>query len=115
MTLSGQRCAKLENTMGIFSFNSDFDVKVSHPQEVAFENFLSYVNKNRSLKLTKSEKCQKLAFTKSTSLFSWPIDFEITFKVIDENTTQLSVKSESGTIDFGKAKGMINDIVKEIY
>ena len=115
MTLSGQRCAKLENTMGIFSFNSDFDVKVSHPQEVAFENFLSYVNKNRSLKLTESEKCQKLAFTKSTSLFSWPIDFEITFKGIDENTTQLSVKSESGTIDFGKAKGMINDIVKEIY
>ena len=56
--------------MGIFSFNSDFDVKVNHPQEDAFEKILSYVNKNRSLKLTESEKCQKLAFTKSTSLFS---------------------------------------------
>lgn len=101
--------------MGFFSFNSEFEITVNHPQEEAFKRMLSYVNKNRSLKLVATEPSEKLFFTKGTSLFSWPIDFEITFEEIDQNNTKLSVKSESGTLDLGKAKGMINDIVTEIY
>ncbi len=101
--------------MGFFSFNSEFEISVKHPKEEAFERMLSYVKKSNSLKLTEAERFEKLLFTKGTSLFSYPIDFEIIFEEFDHNETKLSVKSESGTIDFGKAKGMINDIVKEIY
>ena len=38
-----------------------------------------------------------------------------TISAIDEHKTRLSVNSSSGTIDWGKAKGLVNDIVKEIY
>jgi hypothetical protein len=41
--------------------------------------------------------------------------FSITFKEIDKGSTQLSVSSASSSLDFGQAKGIINDIVKEIY
>ena len=101
--------------MGFFSLNSEFEITVNHPKEKAFKNLLSYVEKSRSLKLTKTEKFEKMFFTKGTTLFSWPIDFEIFFEEIDKDSTKLSVKSESETIDFGKAKGMFNDIVKKIY
>ena len=98
----------------INSFRGDCDVRVWLCQ-IAKNCYYSYVKKSNSLKLTEAERFEKLLFTKGTSLFSYPIDFEIIFEEFDHNETKLSVKSESGTIDFGKAKGMINDIVKEIY
>lgn len=101
--------------MGFFSFNSEFEITVNHSKKDAFDRFYDYVNDQSSLKVTASEKAKKLFFTKGTSLFSYPIDFKIYFEEIDKNNTKLSVKSESGTLDLGKAKGIINDIVKEIY
>ena len=101
--------------MGFFSFNSEFEILVNLPKEEAFERMCSYVNKNESLTQIKTKKFEKLFFTKGTSLFSYPIDFEIIFRAIDDSNTKLSVKSKSGTLDLGKSKGIINDIVKEIY
>lgn len=101
--------------MSIFSLRSEFEITVKHPKEEAFGRFHSYVKKNRNLNLTDFEKCNIITFTKGMSLLSLPIDFEINFKEDGENQTVLTVKSSSGTIDWGKAKGIINDIVKEIY
>ena len=106
---------KKNNIMGFFSFNSEFEVTVNHPKEEAFESLRSYVEESWSIKLTKAEKFEKLFFTKGMTLLSLPIDFEVSFEEIDKNNTMLSVKTESGTMDFGKAKGMFNDIVKKIY
>ena len=99
--------------MGLFS--SEFEVVVKHSKEEAFDRFLSYVNKTKNLKLTQSNRCESIGYTRQTSLLSWPIDFFITFKEDGPNQTKLMVESASGTVDFGKAKGMINDIIKEIY
>ena len=56
-----------------------------------------------------------LAFTKDTSLFSYPIDFEILFNEVGQSQTMLTVKSSSGTIDWGKAKKIISEITNIIY
>lgn len=104
-----------KNVMGLLSFTSAFEISIKHSKEEAFKRFLSYVNQSRNLKLTETEEFEKMSFTKGTSLFSWPIEFSITFKEIDKDSTQLSVSSASSSLDFGQAKGIINDIVKEIY
>ena len=99
--------------MGLFS--SEFEVVVQHTKEEAFDRFLAHVNKSKNLSLTQSNRCELISYTRKTSLFSWPIDFVIEFKEEGANNTKLMVQSASGTIDWGKAKGMINDIVKQIY
>lgn len=99
--------------MGLFS--SEFDIVVNHSKEEAFDRFLDYVKNKRSLKLTHSHRSEMLAYIRRISLFSWPINFTISFSEINEHQTRLSVNSSSGTVDWGKTKGMINDIVKEIY
>lgn len=101
--------------MGLFSFKSSFEITVSHPKEEAYKRFHDYVTKKSSLSISECKIYDMLNFTKGMSLLSAPIDFEIIFEELDKSNTKLSVKSESGTIDFGKAKGIINDIVSEIY
>lgn len=98
-----------------FGLNSEFDITVNHPKEDAFDKFLSHVNESKQFNLTDSKRSDTLYFRRKTSGWSLPIDFTINFESIDENHTKLMVKSQSGTIDWGKAKGMINDIVKKIY
>lgn len=99
--------------MGLFS--SEFEVVVNHSKEEAFDRFLDFIKNKRNLKLSHEHRNEMIAYIRRTSLFSWPINFTISFIAIDEHQTKLSVNSSSGTMDWGKAKGMINDIVKEIY
>lgn len=101
--------------MGLYKFTNEFEILVQHPKDVAFERLFSYVEKSKNLDIKSSEKFNKLFFSKSPNLFSWSVKFEVNFQVIDDNNTKLSVKSTSGSIDLGKSKEIISDIVKEIY
>lgn len=101
--------------MGFLSTSSEFEITVNHPQVDAFDKFHSYVKQARSLSLISATKPSEICYAKPISLFSGRIDFTIQFKAINENQTKLLVNSSSVTVDWGKAKGMVNDIVKEIY
>ena len=48
------------------------------------------------------------------TLISYPIDFEIVFQSIDENSTNLIVSASAGHLDLGRSKKIIDEIVKEI-
>ena len=80
--------------MGFFSFRNNFEILVEHPQ---------------------AEVYKKLVFQSKVSLFSWPIDFGVCFEATDTNETILVVESVSGNLDLGRSKGMINDIINDIY
>ena len=99
--------------MGLF--NTNFEATVNHPQEEIFKNFCKYIKQDGGLSLSSSSRFSKINFTKGTTLFSYAIDFEIELKKTKENQTILMVKSSSDTIDLGKSKGLINDILQEIY
>lgn len=101
--------------MGFFSFNSEFEISVKHPKEEAYSRFYDYVVNKGNLTISNYKQCDMLAFTKATSLFSYPIDFEIFFNEAENNQTTLIVKSSSGTIDWGKAKRIIGEIADIIY
>ena len=101
--------------MGFFSFNNEFEITVNHPQEEAFNRFYDYVMNKGNLSISNYELYDMLAFTKDTTLFSWPIDFEIFFNGAGKNQTKLTVKSSSGTIDWGKAKRIVCEIADIIY
>jgi hypothetical protein len=101
--------------MGLFSFKSEFEITVKCPKEEAFSRFYSYLSTKQCFEISDSEENEMIVFTRGMSLFSYPIDFVINFIEVDEKQTMLKVKSVSGTIDFGKAKGMINDIINEMY
>lgn len=100
--------------MGFFSFKSEFEILVNHPKKEAFVRFYDYVINKGNLSISNYERYDMLAFTKDTTLFSWPIDFEILFKS-KKNQTTLMVKSCSGSIDLGRAQKFINYIVDVIY
>lgn len=99
--------------MGLF--NTKFEVVVNHPLEEIFKNVCKYIQEDSNLSMSSSNRNDTIFFTKGTSLFSYGIDFEIKFKEQKTNETILMVKSSSDTIDFGKSKGIISDILKEIY
>lgn len=101
--------------MGLMSFKSDFEVVVKHPKETAFDKLLSYLLSSKKFKNVHYTRSEWISFTRRTSLLSYPIDFDVKFTSADSTQTTLVVHTVSGTIDWGKAKGMINDIVKEIY
>ena len=101
--------------MGFFSFNSEFEITVNHPKEEAFNRFYDYVMNKGNLSISNYELYNMLAFTKDTTLFSWPIEFEIFFNGARKNQTKLTVKSSSGSIDWGKAKKIISEITNIIY
>lgn len=100
--------------MGIFSFRNEFDVAVNHPKDDVYEKFVANVRKKGWI-ITSAEQAENLAFQTKTTLISWPIDFDVTFSTVDENSTRLSVKISDGHLDLGRSKGIINDIIKEIY
>ena len=108
-------CVKTLFVMGFLSTSSEFEITVNHSQAEAFDKFLAYVKQSRNLILSQSSRCEMISYTRKTSLFSMPIDFVIEFKEDGINKTKLMVQTSSGTVDWGKAKGMVNDIVKEIY
>ena len=114
-TLEAEVYTKSLYCMGLMSFKSDFEVVVKHSKETAFDKLLSYLLSSKKFNNVHFTRSEWISFTRRTSLLSYPIDFNVTFKIVDDKQTSLVVHSESGTIDWGKAKGMINDIVKEIY
>ncbi len=101
--------------MGFFSFHNQFEIEVNRSKRVAFDKFVSYIKKKSGFQLTSTQNGESLTFTKGITLLSWPINFEVVFKEVDKENTMLCVRSESGNIDLGRSKGIINDIVEEIY
>ena len=99
--------------MGLF--NTKFEVTVKHPQEELFKKICKYIQEDSNLSLSSSNSNDTIYFTKGTSLFSYGIDFEIELKKQKTVHTILIVKSSSDSIDFGKSKGIISDMLKEIY
>ena len=99
--------------MGLF--NTKFEVTVNHPQEELFKKICKYIQEDSNLSLSSSNSNDTIYFTKGTSLFSYGIDFEIELKKQKTDHTILIVKSSSDSIDFGKSKGIISDMLKEIY
>ena len=99
--------------MGLF--NTKFQAIVNHPQEEIFKKICKYVQEDSNLSMSSSTSYHSIYFSKGTSLFSYGIDFEIELEKQDDRHTILKVKSSSDTIDFGKSKGIISDMLKEIY
>ena len=99
--------------MGLF--NTKFEAIVNHPQEEIFKKICKHVQEDSNLSMSSSTSYHSIFFSKGTSLFSYGIDFEIELEKQGERHTILKVKSSSDTIDFGKSKGMISDMLKEIY
>ena len=100
--------------MGIFSFNNEFDVTVKHPTDDVYEKFVENIRKKRWA-IISAEQAKNVSFQTKVSLFSWPIDFTVNFIAVEENLTKLSVSTSSANLDLGRSKGIINDIIKEIY
>lgn len=101
--------------MGFFSLKSEFEITVNHPKEEAFNRFYDYVMNKGNLSISNYKLYDMLAFTKDTTLFSWPIDFEICFNGAGKNQTKLTVKSSSESFDWGKAKKIVCEIADIIY
>ena len=100
--------------MGLFSFNNEFDVTVKHPTDDVYEKFVAYIRK-KGWAIISAEQAENVSFQTKTTLISWPIDFTVNFNSVDENSTKLSVSISAAHLDLGRSKGIINDIIKEIY
>ncbi len=100
--------------MGFFSFNNDFEVIVNYPNDVTYKKFMSYI-KNKGWKTIYAKELEKISFQTKTTLISWPINFEIDFIANDNKSTTLSVKASAAHLDMGRSKGIVNDIINEIY
>lgn len=99
--------------MGLFNFSNNFEVVVNHPREVVYKQFTSYIAK-KHWAIVSSEEADKISFQTKMTLISYPIDFEIVFQSIDENSTNLIVSASAGHLDLGRSKKIIDEIVKEI-
>ena len=100
--------------MGIFSFSNEFEVAVNHPKEDVYKKFIAHIRQKRWT-ITSSKQSDNLSFQTKTTLISWPIDFTVNFISIGAESTKLSVSISAGHLDLGRSKGIINDILKEIY
>lgn len=100
--------------MGLFSFSNEFEVAVNHPKEDVYEKFTAYIRK-KGWAIISAEQAENVSFQTKTTLISWPIDFTVNFNSVDENSTKLSVSISAAHLDLGRSKGIINDIIKEIY
>ena len=100
--------------MGFFSFRNNFEILVEHPQAEVYKKFVAQIRK-RGWTIAEAKQPTKLVFQSKVSLFSWPIDFGVCFEATDTNETILVVESVSGNLDLGRSKGMINDIINDIY
>ena len=99
--------------MGFFEFKNNFELVVNLSKEEVNKKFTSYIKKKRWETISSDE--DNISFRTKTTLLSWPIDFDVKLTSNDDNTTILSVSVESTHIDLGRGKGIIHDIINEIY
>lgn len=104
---------KKNKSMGLFSFSNNFEVAVNHPKEEVYKQFVSYITK-KHWAITSSEEAGKISFQTKMTLISYPIDFEIVFQSIDENSTNLIVSASAGHLDLGRSKKIIDNIIEDI-
>lgn len=100
--------------MGFFSFNNDFEVLVNQPRADTYEKFISHI-KGKGWRILSSVNAEEISFKTKMTLLSYAIDFVVEFTSIDDKSTKLSVSASAGHFDMGRSKGIINDIIKNIY
>ena len=100
--------------MGLFSFSNNFEVAVNHPKEVVYKQFVSYI-RQKNWDIISSKQGKEISFQTKMTIISYPIDFDIAFQSVDENSTNLIVSASAGHLDLGRSKGIINDIINESF
>lgn len=99
--------------MGFFGFKNNFEIVVNLSKDEVNKQFASYIKKKRWETISSDE--ENISFRTKTTLLSWPIDFDVKLTSINESSTTLSVYSEQSQFDLGRSKGIIHDIINEIY
>ena len=100
--------------MGFFSFRVAFDETTSFPREESYNRLLNYLKKKR-VTVIQQQFPERIVYRTKTSLLSWPREFSVTFKSVDENRCLLNVHVDCGQCDLGLSKPMFKIITKTIY
>lgn len=104
---------KKNKGMGLFSFSNNFEVTVNHPKEVVYKQFVSYI-RQKNWDIISSKQGKEISFQTKMTLISYPIDFDIAFQSVDENSTNLIVSASAGHLDLGRSKKIIDNIIEDI-
>ena len=100
--------------MGFFSFSNEFEVAVNQPKKTVYQEIISYIEE-KDWDINSLTQLEKISFQTSMTLTSYPIEFNLILKSVNETSTKLFVYAKAGQVDMGRSKRIIDEMLNECF
>ena len=100
--------------MGFFSFSNEFEVAVNQPKKTVYQEIISYIE-GKDWYINSLTQLEKISFQTSMTLTTYPIEFNLILKSVNETSTKLFVYARAGQLDMGRSKRIIDEMLNECF